>query len=233
MIEQEGIDFYNYFSEGSPDEVVPVKIENVLHPIYMRRHTSDIKNFQQVFHAEEYAPVFNKIGKPQVIVDLGAYIGLSAVYFKRISPQAKIICVEPSKENFEILKLNTQHYDDIHIINAAAWSENIRLKLDFNLDGEWGNRYCAYQRGDVQGISINSTIKTFGIKRIDLLKMDVEGSERFIFSEHTSWVNKVDCVAVELHERFFKGCVDTFNKLFTEDKFDIFSERETTVAVRR
>ncbi len=34
---------------------------------------------------------------------------------------------------------------------------------------------------------------------IDFLKVDVEGAERVLFQENTSWASKVRCIKVELH----------------------------------
>jgi len=231
-VNKSDFEFYNFFNSGNR-EVHPVKLDDLLHPIYLRRGTSDHKNFWQVFDNKEYLPIFEKIASPQVILDLGAYIGLSAIYFKFRCPDAKIICVEPSPENYKILEMNTAPYDDIHTIEAAVWHNNNKLASPFQLDGDWGNRIAEDEKGDIESITINDIIKKYKLKRIDFLKMDVEGSERNIFENNAGWINKVNCATVELHDRYIYGCKQAFDSLFTPDKFDISFEGELTIAMRK
>ena len=53
-------------------------------------------------------------------------------------------------------------------------------------------------------------MKEQGIDHIDLLKIDIEGAEREIFRDPSSWIGKVDALIVELHERMKPGCNRSF-----------------------
>jgi hypothetical protein len=54
-------------------------LAGVKHPVYVRPGTTDIEVMQQVLLDYEYD--FKLPGRPQVIVDAGANIGLASVYF--------------------------------------------------------------------------------------------------------------------------------------------------------
>jgi hypothetical protein len=66
--------------------------------LQVRLGTSDINVFVHVFRWGEYAWEFAE--SPRVIVDAGAYTGLSTAYFAMRYPAAKIIAIEPDEANF-------------------------------------------------------------------------------------------------------------------------------------
>ena len=202
------------------------------HPLYIRDGTSDLLNFRQVFGGE-YLPVMADGFEPSVILDLGAYVGYSAVYFKTRFPDATMICVEPSPENFDALKKNLAPYKDVILLNAAVWSKNTPLNIYQVFDGYWGTRINEKENGNVKSITINEIVNIYGLGQIDLLKMDIEGSEISVFSENTEWLDLVSCCAVELHERFFNGCKKAFHDLFSDKDFSIQEISEITIARRK
>jgi FkbM family methyltransferase len=79
-----------------------------------------LRNFAQIFLNREYG--FPIPFKPRRILDLGAYVGFAAIFLAQRFPDAEIVCVEPSAENFRLLMLNTSAYSNIRQINAAVWS---------------------------------------------------------------------------------------------------------------
>jgi hypothetical protein len=63
---------------------------------------------------------------------------------------------------------------------------------------------------EVQGMTVDTIMKEQGIEHIDILKIDIEGAEREVFRDPSSWVSKVDALIVELHERMKSGCNRSF-----------------------
>lgn len=61
---------------------------------------------------------------PRVIVDAGANIGLTAVYFANQFPAARILALEPESSNYALLCKNTAAYPQ-----AALWSSTATLDL--------------------------------------------------------------------------------------------------------
>ena len=62
----------------------------------------------------------------------------------------------------------------------------------------------------VQGVTIDMILQRYGIDRISLLKLDIEGAEREVFRNCSSWIDKVDSLMIELHERMKPGCNRSF-----------------------
>ena len=221
-----------FFSGGSRDEVYPIYFRDVPYAIYMRRNSSDIKNFLQIFVHNEYEPCL--IASPDTIIDLGAYIGLSAIYFKHKFPYSKIICVEPSRANYTVLIRNMAMCSDAYCINAAAWVNNNRLGYsDYMFDGDWGNKVDEMPDGEIEAITIMSIVRWYGLTRIGLLKVDIEATEKRLFTENTEWVDLVDCIACETHDRYLQGCLAAFDGLFHAPEFEVYNIRETSMAVRK
>jgi len=63
---------------------------------------------------------------------------------------------------------------------------------------------------EVQGMTVDTIMREQGIDHIDVLKIDIEGSEREVFRDPSSWIDKVDTLIVELHERLKLGCNRSF-----------------------
>jgi hypothetical protein len=53
-------------------------------------------------------------------------------------------------------------------------------------------------------------MKDYAIDYIDILKVDIEGAEKEIFSGSPSWINHVGVLIVELHDRLKAGCSRSF-----------------------
>jgi FkbM family methyltransferase len=223
-----------FFREGKREEIYPIFNPKAKYPVYLRRGTSDFLNFIQIFVNAEYSPCFSYI--PETIVDLGAYIGLSAIYFANRFPNAKIVCVEPSSDNYDLLRINTKPYSNIHLINAGVWSHKAKLKIAKQIGGDWGNILKETDEdGDViETISIADIVDKFKFTKIDFLKIDIEGSEKQVFSENTeSWRSLVNIVACETHDRFMPGCTDSYEQLFRNDDFEYFQTGEFKTFVRK
>src|SRR5690606_32260101 len=74
--------------------------------------------YEEIFVNHEYA--FKTETESPLIVDCGANIGLSTLYFKSQYPQSRIIAFEPDKQNIELLKHNIaiNKLENIQIIEA-------------------------------------------------------------------------------------------------------------------
>jgi FkbM family methyltransferase len=114
-----------------------------------------------------------KICIGDTIVDCGAHIGS----FTRLSSLmgANVIAIEPDGENFEILKKNTTDLVNLKLVNALLFNGR---KVPFKKDKERGELNKVDVVGDVMdSITLDELVDCFSIKSIDLLKMDIEGSE--------------------------------------------------------
>lgn len=178
-----------------------IKIRKIRHTFSISNWGPDLTTLFQIFFAKEYEMPFDI--SPHYIIDLGANIGLSAIYYANKFPYAKIIALEPDEENFKLLKLNTLPYNNIISLHKAIWIESKKINLISNESGNWGHQTTdANIEGlkTIESISLVDLVYEYNIDRIGILKIDIEGAEKKIFSYNFhEWLSRVDTLAIELH----------------------------------
>lgn len=153
---------------------------------------------------------------PKIIVDLGANIGITALYFSLKFPNAKIIAVEPSKENFKILKMNikTNNLFNVKPVRAAvdySGDKTIKLFKSVNIDSVWGYEHWGFtsEKGLVSknrmDLNIFEEVKTTTLSKLlngsnpDVVKIDIEGVEEGLIDNEYELLNKAQFIQVEFH----------------------------------
>ena len=209
----------------STDNLLKVTRTDCMHPFFLRNKTMDLGTYWQIFIAKEYLFKSNKI--PNVIIDIGANIGLSAIYFANTFPKTKIIAIEPEKNNFLLLKRNTEKYENIIPLNYALWKTNGEIDV---LDTGLGtNAYMTMENippnqhhhtsclenkaittNKVMAITIDNILADNNLDFIDILKIDIEGAEKEVFENADSWIQKINVIIIELHDRMKSGCSRIF-----------------------
>lgn len=168
---------------------------------------ADSSTFTEVIMRQEYT--LNIPFTPATIIDAGANIGLTAIFFANKYPEAKIISIEPASDNFALLLENTKPYPQIQAIQSGVWSKKTNLRLIDN--GRGANSYSVAEaeiadKHTFPAISIGDIMQQQNWPTIDLLKMDVEGAEKELFSNnYERWLPKTKVLVVETHDRFVKG----------------------------
>jgi FkbM family methyltransferase len=157
----------------------------------------------------------------KTIIDCGSNIGLTVRYLSAAYPSARIIAIEPDEGNFEILSRNTHGRPGIDCLKAAIWHESGRLSLKREGLNPSGFQVTSSQENaDTVAVTIPEIMDRFGIDRLSLLKIDVEGSELEIFSaQDLTWINRVDAISIELHDSWRPGCGDAFFKAISAWKW--------------
>ena len=194
---------------------VSVKIPAEDISVQLRSGTSDVAVFNQVFVEREYdLPHLPEEAK--TIIDLGANIGLTSIFFALKYRRANILSVEPDSDNFLKLVANISRLGNrIKPLKGAAWSRNGNLSLvkqganEMNL-GSWGFRVSPdinEKSFEVQCFSMPTLIGQIDGGSIDILKIDIEGSEKEIFTHSPEqWIGKIKMIVIETHDRFEPGC---------------------------
>jgi FkbM family methyltransferase len=187
------------------------------HVLSVRVPSSDVLLYRQIFERHEYeVPVCRT---PAVIVDAGANVGLSAVYFAHRFPNAQIIAIEPEAHNFAMLASNVADYPNVIPVKAALWHANTVIELFDPGIGPWGyvsgsaTNAIGTWRQRTPAITLDKVLCDYAIDHVDLLKMDIEGSEREVLGSSAGWIDAVDAVIVELHERIRSGCEQAFAEI--------------------
>lgn len=166
-------------------------------------------------------------------------MGIASVIFSLQFPEAKVISVEMSPQNYQILKANTHFLKNVIPINAGVFNsiqtvyfsngeEKEERRKRRTLEGwaymlknssDIGVRHDAIP---VKSVTVDFLENIFGIKHFDFVKMDVEGSELEIFSRgpngydpHT-WFKGVQLLLAETHDRLKEGCTAAIHNVVRE-----------------
>ncbi len=160
-----------------------------------------LHSLQEIFVEEVYK--FKSASESPYILDCGANIGLSAIYFKHLYPRAQIIAFEPDRATYDKLRFNTTQfgYDDIKLENIAVWKED--TTLEFLVNGGLGGKL--YEGGaDTQGVNARVQVearrlRNFLNKKVDFLKIDIEGAEVEVLNDCKDQLSHVVNLFVEYH----------------------------------
>lgn len=201
--------------------------------VLVRPGTSDLAVLDQI-ELHPYIPVPPGAG-PIHIMDLGANIGLSVRYWKHAAPLARVVAVEPDAANFRMLERNIEGLADIHLVRAGVWYRTGTLGMDRIGSGTAAYRTMeAKAGGEVEAVTIPQLMERYDMSHVDILKVDIEGSELELFSlGDLGWLDKVTTIAVELHDRFKPGCGDAFFAALQGRKWSYEVCGEMIVCTRR
>ena len=216
--------------------VVRIAIPQSATKIAIRVNTSDIQVFKQLFFANDSNYDIPIDVKPKIIVDGGANAGYASVYFANQYPDAQIIAVEPEASNVEILKENTAPYQNISVFQAGIWNRRTFLKIRNREDEHWAFQVqeAESHEGAIEAMTIEDIMKLSGTEFIDILKLDIEGAEKEVFSGRQDWLDKVGILIIELHDKFKPGCSDAFYSAVSQSKsnFKQFHKGENIILVK-
>lgn len=211
------------------DCIIKFQEKGIKEPFFLRMNTADIGTYILIFINEEYN--FQTYYDPKVIIDAGANIGLASIYFANKFPNAKIISIEPEKNNFEMLKRNVKSYNNIIPLYSALWHKNENIELidaglgtdgfmTMNKNGindvyrelprHVPNKFFVNKSYQVPGKTVDKIIEDFGLESVDILKVDIEGSEKEVFENSSLWIEKINSIVIELHDFMKPGCSRSF-----------------------
>lgn len=216
---------------GRPREITaqPPGIRN---PVHIRVRTTDPSTYEEILLRGVYD--FDLPFSPRTIVDAGANIGMASIYYTHRYPDAQIIAIEPEASNFDVLTRNVRLYPAITPIHMALWNKDGEISVrEPNLStgafGKWGFVTIEGPGVKVPAITMRTLMGEMRIRSIDLLKIDIEGSEIEVFGA-CDWIQDIRCLVIELHDRFRPGCSETVNSV--TQGFSMLQKGETTFCVR-
>ena len=136
-----------------------------------------------------------------MVFDLGANIGTFALYVLSRHSDARVYSVEPAAETFEVLLRNRDLNSACRweVIRGAVWPVNGNASLKHG-GTSTGNRVTVGEGDEcVPALTLASLLAQSGQRRIDLMKMDIEGAEGDILPVAAEVLRNVDNLAVEIH----------------------------------
>tara|TARA_B100000676_G_C18028997_1_gene817391 strand:- start:1238 stop:1804 length:567 start_codon:yes stop_codon:yes gene_type:complete len=169
--------------------------------------------YDEVFVDHEYEVDLDDL---KFIIDAGAHIGLSSVYFASKYPDATIVAVEPEPLNYKMLCRNAKKWKNIKPIQAGLWSHKARLKIDDSDVESWGFTISENRTGKgIPALGVQDILQLFDQTHVDVLKIGIEGSEVGVLEASKQWMDKVSTLVIELHDRFKTGCTAALDVALT------------------
>jgi len=189
-------------------------------PVLLRDNYSDKAIFRQVFYQRQYALDRLHGFEAKHIIDAGANIGLASIYFSHLFPGAEIVALEPQADNFKLLKENVKSYTNVSCLLAGLWYKEERIDIQ-NPDSLAASFMVeANPDSSIRGLTIDTILADKKWKVIDILKMDIEGAEKEIFSHNADWLKQVRLLIIELHDNYKENCTKTFFKALENYQYE-------------
>ena len=188
--------------------------------VALRRATTDFKVFDEIFVEQAYAPSIAGLPAnlgPVTLIDLGANIGLSALYFTRKLDVAEIIAVEPDPDNFRLLSENLRRAGLANrstAIRAFAGAERGFAELCDSGNGAWGMRMGAFSDTGIPVFPLAAIADIVKTSFPIVVKCDIEGGERHLFPHIRDWEHLIRYIFLEFHTEFLPvdelfACLDS------------------------
>lgn len=189
-------------------------------PIVFRPGDSDISVIRQVFGTSDYDTrdyvQYERIkarydellaqGLLPVIIDAGANIGASAMYFADAFPGARVVAIEPDPDNARVCAMNTSSRTNVRLWQAALGGTPGQVSLESRLNISWGVRTYRSADGEVPIVTILQLIDAEGpTARLFLVKIDIEGFEAEVFEHAEDWIGLPAVIIVEIHDWLLPG----------------------------
>lgn len=181
------------FLYGDRKRYTPLRISLMGYKLHVPDALSFIWQFKEIFVDESYK--FNSKKQDLTIIDCGSNIGLSALYYHKQYPNAKVYCIEADQKIAEILKSNlTENNCKAEVIAKAAWVHNNGVSFSSE-----GSDSGSVGEGDqkIDSIDFKEFLKQFDY--IDFLKMDIEGAENTVIPHCAEELIKVNTLFLEYH----------------------------------
>jgi FkbM family methyltransferase len=210
-------------------------------PISLREGWPDLDSFSEVFVQGVYDGAVGRVPDCRRIIDLGAHIGLATLFFAIRCPKARIASVEPHPANYQMMTENLRPLitaGKCVPIPAAVWSTERWLQPDPTRPLERFNAFAVQesnggQEGSlrVEGMSVPAIMKKASFDTVDLMKVDIEGSEVELFRKNTDWLASVRALAIEFHGSSRSEC--GFDDTMRRYGFTIHDEGSHTVVATK
>jgi len=153
----------------------------------------------------------------ETVFDIGANIGVYTIRQAKRMKNGRIFCFEPNPYAYSRLQKNLQanHLQNVISFDTALYSQKCRLPLNFDLNAtgrsELNNGAGKYSSTlSVQTTTMDNMVEAYNIEKIDLVKIDVEGSEFEVLKGANKGLRNTDKIVMECHSKELKTLIETF-----------------------
>lgn len=186
-----------------------------------------LSTVDEIFFMNVYNPTYLPIGADDVVVDIGANVGVFTL-FAAGKTQNTIYAYEPSPINFKFLNRNirTNRLPNVITYDSAVCDKSGSAELFFS-EIDAGHMLFNHNSSDevgkhikVPAITLQRIMEDNNLKQIDFLKMDCEGSEGSILSSTpTEYLKQIKKIAIEFHDNVSELKHEDIQRLFEKIEF--------------
>ncbi len=197
-----------------PSQVIRVQQQGEGNSRHVWIPQNEVFRIRNIFQEHDYhvPPQFLPSGSLNV-VDIGANVGLFALYMKDLRNDCDVFCFEPVPQTVELLKRNTAHDSRIHVYPCALsnYAEMASLFLNPRNSGENSLKASSMSSFDTIRVPVKdaaSALHEAGLTYIDILKIDTEGSEVDILESLQVYLPYVGILMIEYHSEKDRRTID-------------------------
>jgi FkbM family methyltransferase len=164
------------------ETLAPAGLERVLNGSDRIRLLPVLRQQGPSYEPDVWQALMREVRVGDVVADIGAFVGLYTVAVaQRVGPEGRVVAFEPDPANFALLRAQValnRLEDRIELVQAAV-SE---------VDGQGGfaagrgleSRLATADTPEVKLVELRRLDTVFAERRLDLLKIDVEGFEEAV-----------------------------------------------------
>jgi len=208
----------------------------------LRPCDSDLFVLGQIFGSKEYgldktieakinsiSSSYKSEGKIPLIIDAGANVGYSSIYFADTYPDAHVIAIEPDHDTFIIMKQNCSGHTRITPIHAALWKHNDGVNLQNLGVASWAR--TVNNNGATPSRTLQDIFSTIPESAPLILKMDIEGSEKETVEAAPDVVRSFPVIMIEPHdfEKPGSSCLSPLYSAISNEPFDTLLSGENII----
>lgn len=175
------------------------------------------------------------------MVDLGANYGEISLFFCKNNPQLKILAVEASPCNFQILKesCKIQFFptDNIVLVNEAVCDHSGEVEITNNLGSEntmiIDEDILSADKVKIKADSLESLLRRYQFNTVDFMKIDIEGAEYLLYDSLKLIINNVKSITIEVGENVSHDKYVPLIELFVDSGMNCYSQEGKRLADKK
>jgi len=169
----------------------------------IRTNSTDLMALTNVWVLQDYFSPEMQIGNKDIVIDIGAHIGLFSLFASQFCKNGKIYCFEPVLNNYNLLKKNLElnRVSNIITFNKAVSKDSSRVTLYQNEDEAGYSMFLPNTNPlEVDSITLQEIFMESKIPFCNLIKFDCEGAEyEIIDTLPEEYFNRIHKIMMEYH----------------------------------
>ncbi len=146
-------------------------------------------------------PFLKNVGS---VLDIGANIGASVIFFALNYPNARVVGVEPARQPYLLLRRNVRGRPNVRVFNVGLHSITTKHSIyiggpDSVTNSVIHNALSSNSQEEVQLVAADAFTRVIGLDRPDIIKIDTEGCEIPIITSIIESFRNAKVVYLEYH----------------------------------